>query len=221
MGRSGSEMPARLRRMALATAVTASCWPTTRCSSTSSRRTSLAISPSIRRLTGTPVTRLTTTATSSSSTSSFSICFSACSTASSELATSISRSSCGSWPYRTSDARLRVPSRSARSASERRSSARSFISWISSILAFSAVQWAFRLSSSSLRLANSSSKAPSRSAEAASDSLASATRSISSPRTRRSITSISVGIESISIRNVDAASSTRSIALSGRKRPVT
>ena len=36
---------------------------------------------------------------------------------------------------------------------------------------------------------------------------------------RRSTTSISVGSESISMRSFDAASSTRSMALSGRKRP--
>ena len=56
--------------------------------------------------------------------------------------------------------------------------------------------------------------------DAASVSLASATRSISSWRMRRSTTSISVGSESISMRRRDAASSTRSMALSGRKRPV-
>jgi hypothetical protein len=50
--------------------------------------------------------------------------------------------------------------------------------------------------------------------------LSSATRSISSWRMRRSTTSISVGSESISMRSFDAASSMRSIALSGRKRPV-
>ena len=38
---------------------------------------------------------------------------------------------------------------------------------------------------------------------------------------RRSTSSISTGIESISIRSFDAASSIRSIALSGRNRPVT
>ena len=46
----------------------------------------------------------------------------------------------------------------------------------------------------------------------------SACRSISSCMISRSITSISVGIESSSIFNRDAASSTRSTALSGRKR---
>ena len=48
----------------------------------------------------------------------------------------------------------------------------------------------------------------------------SATFSISSWRMRRSTTSISVGIESISMRSLDADSSTRSMALSGRNRPV-
>ena len=47
-----------------------------------------------------------------------------------------------------------------------------------------------------------------------------AASSISSWRTRRSASSSSSGDESISIRSRDAASSTRSIALSGRKRSV-
>ena len=50
--------------------------------------------------------------------------------------------------------------------------------------------------------------------------LRSACRSISSCMMRRSIASISWGRESISIRSPAAASSTRSIALSGRKRSV-
>ena len=53
-----------------------------------------------------------------------------------------------------------------------------------------------------------------------STSSASAVFSISSWRMRRSTTSISNGIESISMRRRDAASSTRSIALSGSWRPV-
>ena len=73
MGRWGSDRPDRLRRMALATAPTASSWPMTRSWRTSSMRTSLATSPSIRRDTGTPVHRLTTSATSSASTSSLSM----------------------------------------------------------------------------------------------------------------------------------------------------
>ena len=49
-------------------------------------------------------------------------------------------------------------------------------------------------------------------------SFSSASCSISSWMIRRSTTSISVGIESISIFSREAASSTRSIALSGRNR---
>ena len=98
IGRFGSDRPARLRRMALATAATASSWPTTRSCSTSSRRTSLLISPSMSRVTGTPVHLATTSAMSSSSTSSLSIFWSAWSSASSAVAASISRSSSGTWP---------------------------------------------------------------------------------------------------------------------------
>ena len=73
MGRCGSARPARERRTALATAATASSWPTTRRWRCSSRRISFSISPSMSRDTGTPVQRLTTSATSSSSTSSLSM----------------------------------------------------------------------------------------------------------------------------------------------------
>ena len=52
MGRFGSDSPARLRRMALATAVTASSWPTTRRCSRSSSSTSFRTSPSMSRETG-------------------------------------------------------------------------------------------------------------------------------------------------------------------------
>jgi hypothetical protein len=72
----------------------------------------------------------------------------------------------------------------------------------------------------SRRASSSRSSASRRSTDAASVSLASATRSISSWRMRRSTTSTSVGMESISMRSRLAASSTRSMALSGRKRPV-
>ncbi len=50
------------------------------------------------------------------------------------------------------------------------------------------------------------------------DSFFMAASSISSCRTRRSASSSSIGDESISMRRRDADSSTRSIALSGRKR---
>src|SRR5436309_145452 len=70
MGRLGSLMPARARTTASATARTASSWPTTRWCSSSSRRRSFCISPSISFETGMPVHRETTSAMSCSSTSS-------------------------------------------------------------------------------------------------------------------------------------------------------
>ena len=68
--------------------------------------------------------------------------------------------------------------------------------------------------------ASSFSSVASRAFDASSVSLRSASRSISSWIRRRSSSSSSIGIESISMRSRDAASSTRSIALSGRKRSV-
>ena len=85
---------------------------------------------------------------------------------------------------------------------------------------FSEVQWAFMPADRSCRSASSASMAASRSRLGASVSFSRATFSISSWRMRRSTTSISVGMESISMRSLLAASSTRSMALSGRKRPV-
>ena len=78
IGRLGSDRPARLRRMAPATADTASSWPTTRSCSLSSRSTSFSISPCIILLTGMPVHVLTTSAISSSDTSSFKMAPSSC-----------------------------------------------------------------------------------------------------------------------------------------------
>ena len=85
---------------------------------------------------------------------------------------------------------------------------------------FSACQRAVSAEDSSVRSAISRSRPSSRAREVASVSEASATRSISSRRRRRSTTSISVGTESISMRRELAASSMRSMALSGRNRPV-
>ncbi len=108
-----------------------------------------------------------------------------------------------------------------RSASTRRASSSSFSSRIAAMASFSACQWA---SSPSVVLAQVGEllvePGEPLGARRSSVSFASATRSISSWRMRRSTTSISVGIESISMRRRLAASSTRSIALSGRKRPV-
>ena len=98
MGRLGSLNPARLRRIALETAETASSCPTTRSWRVDSNRTSFWTSPSNRRETGTPVQRLTTSAMSSASTSSFKKRESACSLARSSLASAMRRSSSGNSP---------------------------------------------------------------------------------------------------------------------------
>ena len=98
MGRLGSLNPARLRRMALATAETASSCPTTRSWRVDSSRTSFCTSPSMRRDTGTPVQRLTTSAMSSGSTSSFKKRESVCSLARSSVASAMRRSRSGSSP---------------------------------------------------------------------------------------------------------------------------
>ena len=74
MGRFSSLSPARPRRMASLTAVTASSCPMTRRWRMSGRRRSFSFSLSTSLLTGTPVQALTTEAISSSVTSSFSRC---------------------------------------------------------------------------------------------------------------------------------------------------
>jgi hypothetical protein len=86
------------------------------------------------------------------------------------------------------------------------------------IACFSLCHCAFMPADCSRSSASSRSIASRRSAEASSVSLLKDVSSISSCITRRSTSSISVGSESISMRKPDAASSIRSIALSGRKR---
>ncbi len=165
-----------------------------------------------------PVQRLTTSAMSSSSTSSFSnrcpFCFftRCCSSAVS------CRSSLGNSPYRNSATRFRSYARSARSIS----------CFMPSICCrslcrrptdtFSVSQWVFSTSRSRTFSANSSSSASNRVRLAGSVSLRRASRSISNCRTFREISSNSAGRLSISVRRRAAASSMRSMALSGKKR---
>ncbi len=73
VGRFSSAMPERARRTASDTARTASACPTTRLPSSSSMRSSFAVSPSSMRPAGMPVHAETTSATSSGPTSSLSI----------------------------------------------------------------------------------------------------------------------------------------------------
>ena len=88
--------------------------------------------------------------------------------------------------------------------------------WVMAV--FSACHWALSPDPFSARSASSASILASRSFETSSVSRATDTRSIWSCIVRRSISSIGTGIESTSIRRREAASSTRSMALSGRKR---
>ena len=86
--------------------------------------------------------------------------------------------------------------------------------------AFSFCQSSFNSLDSSFKLTKVSSSLARRSLLAASFSFFSAVRSISSCMIWRSSWSISVGIESSSIRSRAADSSMRSIALSGKNRSV-
>ncbi|MNV57662.1 hypothetical protein D3C71_1500050 [compost metagenome] len=110
IGRFGSDSPARLRRIALDTALTASFWPMTRECSSCSRRNSLSRSPSSILATGIPVARASTSAISASVTrlrSSFIVLPSA------SVAAASCFSSSGILPYCSSDIRPRSPTRRA------------------------------------------------------------------------------------------------------------
>ncbi len=100
----------------------------------------------------------------------------------------------------------------------RAASASSLILPMAMMAAFSACHWLLSPADFSLSSASSASSFWSRSRETASDSRATDTRSIWSCMMRRSISSSSCGMESISMRSREAASSIRSMALSGRKR---
>ena len=129
IGRSGSCSPARERRSALATALTASSWPITRWCRRSSMWTSFSISPSSSRVTGTPVHLETISATSSASTSSLkNRGVAAATSCSADSAASSAFSSSGIVPYWSSAARPRSASRCARSSSIRACSSRSWTS---------------------------------------------------------------------------------------------
>ena len=121
-------------------------------------------------------------------------------------------------PYCSSEALARSPRRVAASTWKRACSICSLVARIFWMASFSCCQCAFMPADCSLSSAISRSTFASRSFEALSFSFLSAWRSISSWMSLRSTSSISVGSESISMRRREAASSTRSMALSGRKR---
>ena len=155
MGRSGSAMPARERRIASLTRRTASSWPTTRWWRMSSRWSSFSRSPSISLATGMPVQRSMMRAISSSVTLSRSRERALPSLAMASSASSCFRSS-GMRPYWSSAARFRSYCRWAASSSALAlsSSSRSFCTLPMAFFSFS--HWAFlalnssRISASSL-----------------------------------------------------------------------
>ena len=211
LGRWGSASPARALRTAWETAVTASPCPTTRACNVSSMRSNFSRSPSNIFATGIPVHRDTTSATSSSVTRERNSVGSGC--ASSAWANRRSRS--GSTPCCSSDIRVRSPARLACSRSSFACSI-SLLTWaVLCNAAFSANQTSSRLTNSRSTSSICWSSWASSLLAAAVSSFFTASRSILSWIRRRSSLSITSGFESISIRIRLAASSTRSIALSG------
>ena len=170
---------------------------------------SFSVSPSSSRSTGMPVQRATTMAMSSSSTSSFTI--------DSRTAVPLLELLLERRQLAVADLgdALEVAAAAPRAPPPCFSSSmRRVISLTRSSASFSCAQRA----ASALRASFASASSRSTGARTSSDSFAIAASSISSWRTRRSASSSSSGDESISMRSRDAASSTRSIALSGRKR---
>ena len=219
VGRFGSAMPARERRTASDTAWMASFWPMTRLPRYSSMFRSFSFSPCMRRPTGMPVQSETISATESASTWSGTIGSLSVSAAS---ASSAARSAAASsfWmagisPYRMRLAFSRSPSRAALSASTRLASSWARRSPTLLWPAFSASQRAVRPLSFSRVLASSACSLPRRSLDAGSSAFFSCISSISRRVTLRCSSSISSGCESSSIRRWAAASSTKSMALSG------
>ncbi len=212
-GRPGSCKPARARRTAFDTASIAWDCPMTRFDRMFSMSSSFSRSPSIIRSTGMPVQRDTTPAISSSVTSSLSRALSVCPDASASFF-----SSSGILPYCSSPAFCRSPPRCACSSSIRAWSRSSLIRASAWILSRSFCQRVV----SSLDCCSSSDSSlrrfSRRSFEASSVSFCNACSSIRSWMIRRSSPSISSGLLSTSMRMRLAASSIRSIALSGRKR---
>ncbi len=227
VGRFGSDRPERERRMALATALIASSWPTTRSCSRPSISSSFSRSPCISLDTGMPVARATTSAISSAPT--------------------IVRSSCGRPP---SLAFLARPDSLACASFRlllqlRQAPVLQLGDLVEVALAGEFLDLAAHLVDLFLDLGRALGRgllglpdflqvgdfllqpgdlfldaAPTASCEASSFSLRMASRSICSWISRRSSRSMASGFESISILIFDAASSIRSIALSGRKRSV-
>ncbi len=218
IGRRGFPMPARARSTVSATSLTASSCPTTRARRTWSRRRSFSRSPSRSRATGIPVQRETRSAISSAVTISRSNRWPPRRGVSRSDSSASRRSSSGRRVWRSSAAVARSCARSASSA-RRRACSISSRSPRTRRMAWRSASHRARIAFAAARTSASSPRSwSSRAMLAGSDSCASAASSISSRTTLRVILSRAVGIESMSVRSMAPASSTKSIALSGRKR---
>mmetsp|Transcript_12243 Transcript_12243/g.49158 ORF Transcript_12243/g.49158 Transcript_12243/m.49158 type:complete len:268 (+) Transcript_12243:746-1549(+) len=213
MGRSCAWSPARLTRTTLLMALMASSWPTTSAARCSSMWRSFARSPSKRLLTGTPVVREMTLAMSSAVTASWrSVIFWPW-----PLWKSLSFfCSSGMTPNFSSAALLRSPIRSAWRYSNFFFSSSSFAFFESFSTCFSSSH-CFVSSAASFSFSWSSFCTASLRATASSSvSFLSASASIFSVTISRSIISMFSGLLSCWRRSLLAASSMRSMALSGR-----
>ena len=216
IGFVGSLIPALERMIASVTSSTPSSWPMTRLCSSSARWSVLFLSLSFSFATGIPVHLETIFAISSSVTDS-------CTRARSFAFTFASSSSscfcsCGRRPYWSSAALFRSYSLWAFWISLFTCSICSRIFCTCSTEFFSFSHCTFLLAYCAFSSASSSCKCSRRSLLKRSSSFLSADSSISICITRRRSSSSSVGIESSSVLINAHASSTRSIALSGRKR---
>ena len=218
IGLVGSLMPALERIIASATFVTPSSCPITLLWSSSSRCSVLFLSDSVNLATGIPVQREIICAISSSETLSCTIRWSLVLAAFS--ASSINCCNRGSSPYSSSDARSKSPLFFAISIWLFASSISVFNWWILSTAAFSLSQRAFLTEKSSCSSLNSFCSSVRRPLLKLSVSFFSAASSICSCIIFRWVSSSSVGSESSSVLISAHASSTKSIALSGRKRSV-
>ena len=204
--------------IASATSWTASSWPTTRSCRISSSRSSFSRSPSCSRLTGMPVQRDTMAAISSSVTTS---------RRSLRATLLLGEALLFRLQVSLEIGQLAVPQLGGTVEVVGAFGHLRFVSDLLDLLpqrlhllsaCRSASHWARMASASARRSASSLRSSSSRDLLAGSVSLASAASSISSRVTRRVSSSSSAGIESISVRSIAQASSTRSIALSGRNR---
>ena len=215
IGLFSSLRPALALNIASETAWIPSSWPITLLCSISGSLSSFSLSDSTSFDTGMPVHADTTSAISSSVTSSLSSLFSSPLPARSFSSSSFF-SRLGSAPYLSCASFSRSYALSASSIWCLTSSICCLVLLTSVIAFFSFSHWVLMESSSSLRAESSFSMASSLALDPLSSSLPRACFSISSCIIFLDISSSSAGIESISVLIFDAASSIRSMALSGR-----